>query len=157
MLNIAIENLEENGHAEAVTLFPPVGKLKRMLKAQVNPDSDYIHLSLALAEAEGGERNAALLVNQLASDMQMLRRRDKETKLKKRVELIGDKQQQVISKLEKESDELLKFVRENGSPETWVPILTNLLERHANVQEKLRSINSNFMQRAPILHIYKTN
>lgn len=154
MLNIAIENLEENGHAEAVTLFPPVGKLKRMLKAQVNPDSDYIHLSLALAEAEGGERNAALLVNQLASDMQMLRRRDKETKLKKRVELIGDKQQQVISKLEKESDELLKFVRENGSPETWVPILTNLLERHANVQEKI-AVNQQqlYATRAYITHL----
>ena len=137
MLNTAIENLEENGHAEAAALFPPVGKLKRMLKAQVNPDSDYITLSLALTEAEGGERNAALLVNQLASDMQILRLGDKETELKKRMELIGDKQQEVIAKMEEKSDELLKFVRENGSPETWVPILTNLLERHARVQEKI--------------------
>ena len=137
MLNIAIENLEENGHAEAVPLFPPVGKLKRTLKAQVNPNSDYINLSLTLTEAEGGERNAALLVNQLASDMQMLRRGDEETKLKKRMELIGNKQQEVIAKMEKESDELLKFVRENGSPETWAPVLANLLERHARVQEKI--------------------
>ena len=137
MLNTAIENLEENEHAEAVTLFPPVGKLKRMLNAQVNPDSDYINLSLTLTEAEGGERNAALLVNQLASDMQMLRRGDEETKLKKRMELIGDQHEKIIAKIEKESDELLKFVRENGTPETWVPILTNLLERHASVQEKI--------------------
>ena len=137
MLNTAIENLEENGHAEAAALFPPVGKLKRMLKAQVNPDSDYINLSLALTEAEGGERNAALFVNQLASDMQILRLGDKETELKKRMELIGDKQQAVIAKIEEKSDELLRFVRENGSPETWVPILTNLLERHARVHEKI--------------------
>ena len=137
MLNTAIENLEENGYAEAAALFPPVGKLKRMLKAQVNPDSDYINLSLALTEAEGGERNAALLVNQLASDMQILRLGDKETNLKKRMELIGDKQQEVIAEMEEKSYELLKFVRENGSPETWVPILTNLLERHARVQEKI--------------------
>ncbi len=137
MLNTAIENLEENGHAEAAALFPPVGKLKRMLKAQVNPDSDYINLSLTLTEAEGGERNAALLVNRLASDMQILRLGDKETELKKRMELIGDKQQKVIAEIEEKSDELLKFVRENGSPETWVPILTNLLERHANVEEKI--------------------
>lgn len=137
MLNTAIENLEENGYAEAAALFPPVGKLKRMLKAQVNPDSDYINLSLALTEAEGGERNAALLVNQLASDMQMLRLGDKETELKKRMELIGGKQQEVRAEIEEKSYELLEFVRQNGSPETWVPLLTNLLERHANVEEKI--------------------
>ena len=154
MLNIAIENLEENGHAEAVPLFPPVGKLKRMLKAQVNPDSDYINLSLTLTEAEGGERNAALLVNQLASDMQMLRRGDEETELKKRVELIKDKQQAVIAEMEKASDELLEFVRENGSPETWVPILANLLERHASVQEKIGANQQElYATRAYITHL----
>ena len=52
-----------------------------MLKAQLNPDSDYINLSIALTEAEGGERNAALLVNQLVEDMKTLRRGDEETKL----------------------------------------------------------------------------
>ena len=156
MLNTAIENLEENGHAEAAALFPPVGKLKRMLKAQVNPDSDYINLSLALTEAEGGERNAALLVNQLASDMQMLRLGDKETELKKRMELIGDQQREVIAKIEKKSDELLKFVRENGSPETWGPILTNLLERHANVQEKIaRNQQQLYATRVHITHLQK--
>ena len=154
MLNIAIENLEENGHAEAVPLFPPVGKLKRMLKAQVNPDSDYINLSLTLSEAEGGERNAALLVNQLASDMQMLRRGDEETELKKRVKLIGDKQQEVIAEMEKASEELLEFVRENGSPETWVPILANLLERHASVQEKIGANQQQlYATRAYITHL----
>ena len=137
MLNTAIENLEENGHSDAVALFPPVGQLKRILKAQVNPDSDYINLSAVLTEAEGGERNAALLVNQLASDMQILRLGDKETNLKKRMELIGDKQQEIIAEMEEKSYELLNFVRQNGSPETWVPILTNLLERHARAQEKI--------------------
>ena len=52
---------------DAVALFPPIGRLKRVLKAQLNPDSDYINLSIALTEAEGGERNAALLVNQLGA------------------------------------------------------------------------------------------
>ena len=156
MLNTAIENLEENGHAEAAALFPPVGKLKRMLKAQVNPDSDYINLSLALTEAEGGERNAALFVNQLASDMQILRLGDKETELKKRMELIGDKQQAVIAKIEEKSDELLTFVRENGSPETWGPILTNLLERHARVHEKI-TLNQQqlYATRVYITHLQK--
>ena len=137
MLNAAIENLEESGHADAAALLPPTGKLKRMLKAQVNPDSDYINLSLTLTEAEGGERNAALFVNQLGKDMQMLRLGDEETKLRKGMEFLESRQQEITAEIEKHLDELLKFVRENGSPETWGPILTNLLERNVSIQEKI--------------------
>ena len=139
MLKIAIENLEENGNAEAVSLLPPVGKLKRMLKAQLNPDSDYINLSLALTEAEGGERNAALLVNQLVAVMKTLRHRDEETKLKRRMEFLENKRREIQIKIEKDLDDLLLFVRQNGSPETWVPTLTNLLERHASIRERLET------------------
>ena len=137
MLNTAIENLEENGHADAAALFPAIGKLKQMLKAQVNPDSDYINLSVELTEVEGGERNAALLVNQLAKDMQMLRRGDEETRLRKRMEFLGNKQQEIEAEIDKDLDALLKFARDNGSAETWVPTLTNLLERLARVRESL--------------------
>ncbi len=139
MLNTAIENLEDSGHTDAVALFPPVGKLKQRLKAQVNPNSDYISISITLTEAEGGERNAALLVNQLAKDMQILRRGDEETKLSKRMEFLEGEQRDIEAKIENELQDLLKFVRENGSPETWVPILTNLLERTANVRENLEA------------------
>ena len=55
MLKTAIENLEENGNTNAVALLPPIGKLRRVLKSQLNPDSDYINLSITLTEAEGGE------------------------------------------------------------------------------------------------------
>ena len=137
MLNTAIENLEENGHSDAAALLPPVGKLKRVLRAQVNPDSDYINLSVELTEAEGGERNAALLVNQLAKDMQMLRRGDEETKLRKRMEFLGNKQREIEAEIDKDLDALLQFVRDNGSAETWVPTLTNLLERLARARESL--------------------
>ena len=136
MLNTAIENLEDSGHTEAVALLPPVGKLKQLLKAQVNPNSDYINISINLTEEEGGERNAALLVNQLTKEMQILRRGDKENKLKKRMAYLEDEQQEIEAQIEKELQELLKFVRENGSPETWAPMLTSLLERTANVREK---------------------
>ena len=124
---------------DAAGLFPPIGKLKQMLKAQVNPDSDYINLSVALTEAEGGERNAALLVNQLAKDMQMLRGGDEETKLRKGMEFLENKQQEIEVKIEQDLDEHLKFARENGSPETWVPILTNLLERYTSAREKIKA------------------
>ena len=139
MLKTAIENLEENGNADAVALLPPIGKLKRTLKAQLNPDSDYIHLSIALTEAEGGERNAALLVNQLAQDMKTLRRGDEETKLRKRMEFLEEKQGEIQDEIKKNLDTLLQFVRQNGSSEIWVPTLTNLLERYANIRENIRT------------------
>lgn len=139
MLKTAIENLEENGDVEGASLLPPVGKLKRMLQAQLNPDSDYINLSIALTEAEGGERNAALLVNQLVEDMKTLRRGDEETKLKRRMEFLESKRREIQIEIEKYLDVLLRFVRQNGSPETWVPTLTNLLERHVSIRERLQT------------------
>ena len=139
MLNTAIENLEENGHAAAAALFPSVGKLKRVLRAQVNPDSDYITLAVELTEAEGGERNAALLVNQLAKDMQTLRRGDEETKLRRLMEFLENKQRDIEAEIDADVDALLQFVRDNGSAETWVPTLTNLLDRLARVREGLET------------------
>ena len=139
MLTAAIENLEENGHAAAAALFPPVGKLKRVLRAQVSPDSDYITLSVELTEAEGGERNAALLVNQLAKDMQILRRGEEETTLKKLMEFLENKQRDIEVEIDEDVDALLQFVRDNGSAETWVPTLTNLLDRLARVREGLET------------------
>ena len=139
MLNTAIENLEENGYSDAAALFPPIGKLKRVVRAQVSPDSDYIKLSVELTEAEGGERNAALLVNQLAKEMQMLRRDVEETKLRKLMEFLENKQRDSETKIEKALDGLRQFVRDNGSAETWVPTLTNLLDRLARVRESLET------------------
>ena len=139
MLKTAIENLEESGNAEAVSLLPPVGKLKRMLRAQLNPDSDYINLSLVLTEAEGGERNAALLVNQLVEVMKTLRHGDEETKLKRRMEFLEDKRRDIQTEIEKNLDALLFFARQNGSPETWGPTLTNLFERYTSLQERLET------------------
>lgn len=139
MLKTAIENLEESGNTEAASLLPPVGKLKRMLNAQLNPDSDYINLSLALTEAEGGERNAALLVNQLVEVMKILRHGDEETKLKRRMEFLEDKRREIQIEIEKDLAALLLFARQNGSPETWGPTLTNLFERYTSIQERLET------------------
>ena len=137
MLNTAIENLEENGYSDAAALFPSVGKLKRVVRAQVAPDSDYINLSVELTEAEGGERNAALLVNQLAKDMQILRRGNEETKLRKLMAFLENKQREIEAEIDKDLEALLEFVRNNGSAEIWVPTLTHLLDQLARVRENL--------------------
>ena len=136
MLNAAVENLEENELVE-IQSFPSIGNLKRRLKAQIRPDADYIALSIELTEAEGGERNAALLVNQLTRDMQTLRSEDKKTRFAKHQSLLEQKRQDVDKEIGQLIDATFEFVRENGSPETWYPQLTSLLEQDRNLQERL--------------------
>ncbi|MDE0317777.1 MAG: hypothetical protein OXM61_23100 [Candidatus Poribacteria bacterium] len=136
MLNAAIENMEENELGD-VQHLPSIGNLKRKLKAQIHPDADYIDLSIELTETEGGERNAALLVNQLTRDMQILRSENEKTRLAKHQRLLEQKREDNDKKIQQLIDETLKFVRENGSPETWYPQLASLLEQYRNLQERL--------------------
>ena len=136
MLNAAVENLEEN-QLGGVQYLPSIGNLKRDLKAQIDPEADYIELSIELNEASGGERNAALLVNQLARDMQTLRSEDEKTRLAKHQWFLERKREDIDKEIQQLIDETLKFVRENGSPETWYPQLASLLEQHRNLQERL--------------------
>lgn len=136
MLNAAIENLEDN-QLGAVRYLPSIGSLKRKLKAQIRTDSDYIELSIALNEDEGGERNAALLVNQLARDMQTLRSESEKTRLAKHQDLLKNKRDEIDKKIRELVEEILTFVRKNGSPETWYPQLASLLEQHRTLQERL--------------------
>ena len=136
MLNAAIENLEDSGQ-QGVQHLPSIGALKQNLKAQIHPDADYIELSIELTEGQGGERNAALLVNQLARDMQTLRSEDEKTRLEKRQRILERKRQEVEKETKQLIEETLKFVRQNGSPETWYPRLASLLEQYRSLQERL--------------------
>ncbi len=137
MLNAAVENLEDN-ELGGIQHLPSIGNLKRKLIAQIDPEADYIKLSIELTEAEGGERNAALLVNQLARDMQTLRSKDEKTRLARRQQFLVRKREEIDSKIQQLIDETLHFIRENRSPETWYPMLASLLEQHGNLQERLR-------------------
>jgi uncharacterized protein involved in exopolysaccharide biosynthesis len=94
-------------------------------------------LSIELTETEGGERNAALLVNQLARDMQTLRSENEKTRLAKHQRFLERKRKDIDKEIRQLTDETLEFVRENGSPATWYPQLTSLLEQYRNLQERL--------------------
>ena len=136
MLNATIENMDDN-QIGAVQHLPSIGILKRKLKAQIDPEADYIELSIKLTEDEGGERNAALLVNQLARDMQTLRSENEKNRLAKHQKLLENKRDEIDKKIGELIDETLAFVRKNGSPETWYPQLASLLEQYRNLQERL--------------------
>ena len=136
MLNTAVENLEDN-ELGSVQHLPGIGNLKRKLNAQIRPESDYIELKIELSEVEGGERNAALLVNQLARDMQALRSQNEKTRLARRQSFLEQKREEIDTEIEKLKEETLTFIRQNSSPETWFPMLASLLEQHRNLQERL--------------------
>ena len=136
MLTAALETLEED-RQKGLRHFPGIGNLRRNIRAQIRADADYIELSLELTETEGGERNAALLVNQLARDMQTLRSETEKAELAKHQRFLKRKQDEIRQETGKIIDDILQFVRENGSPEIWGPTLTNLLTQHQNLQERL--------------------
>lgn len=136
MLNAAIENMDDN-QIGSLQHLPSIGILKRKLSAQIDPEADYIELSIKLTENEGGERNAALLVNQLARDMQTLRSENEKNRLAKHQKLLENKRDEIDKKIRELIDETLAFVRKNGSPETWYPQLASLLEQHRKLQERL--------------------
>lgn len=143
MLHTAMTNLEDTRDIAGVVYLPTIGKLKRVLKAQVQPDSDYIVLTLELTEAEGGERNAALLVNQLVEDMQVLRSVDEQTKLAERRRFLSEKQMEIERETDASLNAILQFVREKGSPEIWTPMLSSLLERRASLKTALAATEQN--------------
>ena len=140
MLNTAIENLEDSGHTDAVDLFPPVGKLKQLLKAQVNPDSDYINIAINLTEEEGGERNGSPL-------SQPTRKRTckyyeaemKKTDLENAWSYSKVNSGTLKHKSRQNYKNFSNSFAKMRSPETWGPMLTNLLERNANLRERIET------------------
>ena len=136
MITAAIEQLEESG-VGGVSYLPPVGKIRKNLKSNSRSDSQYIELSLNLTEQEGGERNAALLTNQLVAEMQDHRRKQDSSKLKQRQELLKDTMQKLRVEIDKRELEASEFVRENGGPGTWREKLSSAFARRAQLRGKL--------------------
>jgi hypothetical protein len=91
---------------------------------------------LRLNAEEGGERNAALLTNQLVSEMQALRSSEKRTQADHRRQLLDAKLSELLQEVKRQEELAFRFVTENGSPATWYPQLSNLLERRAQLLEQ---------------------
>ena len=69
--------------------------------------------------------------------MQTLRSETEKAELAKHQHFLKQKQDEIRRETGKIIDNILRFVRENGSPEIWGPTLTNLLTQHQNLQERL--------------------
>lgn len=55
------------------------------------------------------------------------------------MEFLKNQQRKIEAEIDEAVDALRQFVRDNGSAETWVPTLTNLLDRLARVREGLET------------------
>ncbi len=139
MIMAAIEQLEESEIA-GVSYLPPVGKLRRNLKSKSRSDSHHIELSLSLSEGEGGERNAALLINHLVAEMQEHRRKQDSDKLKQRQQLLRETMTELRKEVDKKEDQALEFVRQQGGPGTWREKLSSLFLRRASLRGNLEQL-----------------
>ena len=139
MITAAIEQLEES-EVDGVAHLPPIGKLRRNLKSKSRPDSQYIELSLALSEGEGGERNAALLVNQLVTEMQSHRQIQDYARLERRQQLLQKTMNELLREVVERQGEALEFVRKNGGPGTWREKLASAFQRRAALRGNLEQL-----------------
>lgn len=139
MITAAIEQLEES-EVSGISYLPSVGELRRNLKSKSRPDSQYIELSLSLSERGGGERNAALLVNQLVAEMQAHRRIQDFAKLEQRQQLLQETMRDLWDEVERRENEAFEFVRKNGGPGTWREKLSSAFVRRALLQGKLEEL-----------------
>lgn len=155
MLVSSIEKLED-AEIGGVRYLPPTSGLKRNLKAKIRSDTRYIELSLRLREDEGGERNAALLINQLLSEMQALRSREEQAKVDRRRKFLDAKLVELLQQVKHQEESALYFVREHGSPATWYPQLSSLFEQRTILQRRQMQLEQNLRgAQLELAHLFK--
>lgn len=135
MLSSAIQSLEA-ADTKGADYLPPIGRLQRNLKAIRRPDTHYIELSLDLTEAEGGERNSALLINQLIREFQGLRSGEKSIKARRRRKLLNDEIANLSNQIRGKEVEAIEFINKMGSPATGYAQLSSLLDRRVRLRDQ---------------------
>ena len=154
MLTQAIENLEDANLA-GVRYLPPIGYLKKHLTVRSRPDTQYIDISLSLTEEQGGERNAALLINQLVNDLQTMRRQGEMDRSAYRKQLLDEKLNALLDEIKSLEESVFQFARENGTSAVWQAQLSVLLDRQTKLldlqiqttsQLKASGLERNYLQ-----------
>ena len=135
MLSSAIQSLEDAG-IDGTNYLPSIGQLQRNLKATRRPDTHYLELSLDLTEAEGGERNSALLINQLIREFQGLRSGEESSKARRRRKLLSDEIGNLSKQIKGKEVEAIEFINKMGSPATGYAQLSSLLDRRVRLRDQ---------------------
>lgn len=140
----SVQDNLENAGVKGVRHLPSTSRLSQNVTARIRPETHYIEVSVQLTEAEGGERNAALLTNELVTELQTVRHQKEKAEAKQRWQLLDEKLDELFEQVQLEEDRALQFVRENGSPATWAPMITNLLEQRVKLREDHENLKSQF-------------
>jgi len=111
--------------------LPPVGALKARLEAQVVSSSRLISISVHLKEEEGGERNAAILINKLIEQLQSDISKEEKSETQSRMGIVGKVIDEMVIELngekQKKQNELFDFMEQNGIPRIWREEFTQIL------------------------------
>lgn len=138
LLMNTVDSLEATSNPGADYL-PSIGRLRASVHARVVPETSYISVSARFAEEHGGERNAALIVNRLVRTLQEWRVLEDRQRATSRRAIVENRLTQLNTDLEVLQQELLKAMQKDGSPATWYPLLTSLLERQKEIVTATRS------------------
>ena len=128
LLTSVIESLEQ-GEVKGVDYLPPIGALRKIIRADIVPDTRYINVSIRLREQEGGERNAALVVNKSIEQLQNVLNEERSSKAHRQMDILDRLEGELKSDLETRQQELLQFMKQNGIPNIWYEQLSQKLTR----------------------------
>ena len=147
LLTSVVNGLQDDDEtARGAEFLPSIGALKAKVKAQIVSGSRLINVSIRLKEEEGGERNAAILINRLIGRLQSDISKEKKGETQSQMSAL-DKviEEEVNKKKEEQQRELFDFIKQNGIPRIWYEefrqVLTTRREIEALVENTTDSID----------------
>jgi len=128
---------------EGAKRLPPLPLLAKSVRASVETGSSLLRVTVALREAEGGARNAALFANQLVEtfrrQLAQESRDDRQRQAKIQLELIQKKKRELVSLLDATREDLIAFARSQGSQTIWGTELAQLRDQLNALAEERRA------------------
>ena len=134
LLQSAIENLEQN-KVKGVEYLPSVGVLKGRIRADIVPDTRFINVSIRMKEQEGGERNAAIFINQLVEMLQNVFDEEQNSETQLRMSVIERELDSLKVSLSDQEQKLLSFMKQYGIPNLWYERFSQKLVERKDVME----------------------
>lgn len=134
LLQSVIESLEQN-KVKGVEYLPPIGALKRKISAKIVPDTRFINVSIRMKEHEGGERNAAIFINELVGMLQNVLDEEQNSEAQLRISVLKKELDNLKVNLSEQEQRLLAFMRQYGVPNLWYERLSQKLKERRDVVE----------------------
>lgn len=134
LLQSVIESLEQN-KVKGVEYLPPIGSLKRRISAQIVTDTRFINVSIRMKEHEGGERNAAIFINELVGMLQNVLDEEQNSEAQLRMSVLKKELDNLKLSLSEQEQRLLAFMRQYGVPNLWYERLSQKLGERRDVVE----------------------